>query len=205
MTFHGARQHVVQTVTQGEWFTYVDLKDTYFHIPITPPSHHRKFLRFAYLGHPWQFRVLPFELSLSTRVFTRCVAVALAPLLPFLDNRLVGARIGFSLPTGPEGKHRKELPQSTIFIGVALNTLTMNACPSSQRVDSIFHLLYCRDKSLPLVMFQRLLGKLMSISAVVPLGLLSLCPLQRWLDSFHLDARQHIHEKTRCHGGASLP
>ena len=68
---------VRRVILQGEWFTLVDLQDAYFHVPIVP--HHRQFLRFAYQGHHYQFRVLPFGLSLSPRVFTRCVAAALAP------------------------------------------------------------------------------------------------------------------------------
>ena len=39
------------------------------------------------------------------------------------------------------------------------------------------------------VLYMRLSGKLMAAATVVPLGLLSLRPLQRWLNSFHLDAK----------------
>ncbi|XP_061590634.1 uncharacterized protein LOC133456195 [Cololabis saira] len=59
---------------------------------------HQRFLRFAYQDRHYQFRVLPFGLSLSPRVFTRCVAAALAPLqaqgmkvLPYLDDWLICA------------------------------------------------------------------------------------------------------------------
>ena len=81
---------------RGEWFTSIDLNDTYFHVPIAP--HHTQFLRFAFQGRHFQFRVLPFGLSLSPRVFTRCVAAALSPLqsrgmkiLPYLDDWLICA------------------------------------------------------------------------------------------------------------------
>ena len=35
-------------VREGDWFTSLDLKDAYFHIPVRPA--HRKFLRFAFMG-----------------------------------------------------------------------------------------------------------------------------------------------------------
>ena len=69
---------VLSSVSEGEWFTLVDLKDAYFHVPIHPL--HRRFLRFAFGNREYEFRVLPFGLSLSPRVFTRVVAAVLAPL-----------------------------------------------------------------------------------------------------------------------------
>ena len=59
----------LRVVARGEWFTTVDLRDAYFHVPIAP--RHQHFLRFAFRGRHFQFRVLPFGLSLSPRVFTR--------------------------------------------------------------------------------------------------------------------------------------
>ena len=114
----------LRVVTQGEGFATVDLRDAYFHLPIA--SHHRRFLRFAFQGQHYQFRVLPFGLSLSPRVFTRVVAAALAPLqaqgvkvLPCLDDWLVaipassgpgyGAPLVSRSPVGPESEHREEL------------------------------------------------------------------------------------------------
>ncbi|KAI2645959.1 Retrovirus-related Pol polyprotein from transposon 17.6 [Labeo rohita] len=46
-----------------------------------------KFLRFAFRGEAYQYRVLPFDLALSPRTFTKCVDAALVPL------RLQGIRI----------------------------------------------------------------------------------------------------------------
>ncbi len=85
---------VLQAVRQQHWFTSIDLKDAYFYVPITPQ--HRQFLRFAFQDQVYLFRVLPFGLSLSPRVFTRCMAEALAPIqakglqvLPYLDDWLL--------------------------------------------------------------------------------------------------------------------
>lgn len=65
-------EEMIQALSHGEWVTTIDLKDAYFHIPIA--EHHWRFLRFAFQGKHFQFRVLPFGLSLSPRVFTRVVA-----------------------------------------------------------------------------------------------------------------------------------
>lgn len=87
---------VMQAIRAGEWFTSLDLKDAYFHVPICPE--HRPFLRFAFQGQAFQFQVLPFGLSLAPRVFTRVISAALAPLqlrgikiLPYLDDWLICA------------------------------------------------------------------------------------------------------------------
>lgn len=87
--------------------------------------------------------------------------------------------------------------QVTTFIGLSLDSRTMTACPSPHRVDDILGLLllFQGGRRLPYRMFLRLLGKLTSIAAVVPLGLLLLRPLQRWLNSFHLDAKRHGHRR----------
>ncbi|XP_034001039.1 uncharacterized protein LOC117494304 [Trematomus bernacchii] len=210
---------VLRTVARGEWFTSVDLKDAYFHVPIVP--HHRQFLRFAFRGRHFQFRVLPFGLSLSPRVFTSCVAAALSPLqsqgmkiLPYLDDWLICApsRLQSTQDTALLLSHVARLglrvnmekiclnpSQSLTFIGVALDTVTMRACPSAQRLDDILQLLplFKRGRSLAYILFLRLLGKLTAASTVVPLGLLSLRPLERWLNGLHLDPKLHRHRKIR--------
>ncbi|KAK1874763.1 DNA gyrase subunit A [Dissostichus eleginoides] len=70
---------------------------------------------------------------------------------------------------------------------------------SPRRVDDIFHLLpiFSLGKMVPYIQFLRLLGGLTAASAVVPLGLLSLRPMQMWLNSLHLDAKWHRHRKVR--------
>lgn len=84
-----ATAEVLRVLAPRKRCMLVDLKDAYFHVPIAP--YHQQFLRFA-------FPVLPFGLSLSPRVFSRCVATALALLqaawlkvLPYLGNWVVCA------------------------------------------------------------------------------------------------------------------
>ncbi len=79
------------------WFTSVDLKDVYFHIAIAP--HHRRFLRLIFQSRSYQFRVLPFGLSHSPRVFKCVIQVTLEPLqregiliLPYLEDWLLCTR-----------------------------------------------------------------------------------------------------------------
>ncbi len=53
-------------------------------------AQHRKFLRFAFGGEAYQYRVLPFGLALSPRTYTKCMDAALTPGHPHfkLQRRL---------------------------------------------------------------------------------------------------------------------
>ncbi len=84
-------------VRPQDWFAAIDLKDAYFHVLILPC--HRPFLRFAFEGRAYQYKVLPFGLSLSPRVFTKVAEAALVPLreqgvriLNYLDDWLILAQ-----------------------------------------------------------------------------------------------------------------
>ncbi|KAL0163506.1 hypothetical protein M9458_039259, partial [Cirrhinus mrigala] len=87
-------KHILTCVRVQDWFVAIDLKDTYFHVSILP--RHRPFLRFAFEGRAYQYKVLPFGLSLSPRVFTKVAEAALSPLrergiriLNYLDDWLI--------------------------------------------------------------------------------------------------------------------
>ncbi len=58
-----AHRHMIKCIQPQDWFSAIDLKDAYFHVSILP--RHRLFLRFAFEGRAWQYKVLPFGLSLS--------------------------------------------------------------------------------------------------------------------------------------------
>lgn len=214
LRFHMLRTtDVLQAITQGDWFTSVDLKDAYFHVPVTP--RHRPFLRFAFEGQAYQFRVLPFGLSLAPRTFTRCVAAALAPLqargiriLPYLDDWLVCAPtqeqahsdtsllLRHVLQLGLTVNYAKSslIPsQQVTFIGIVLNSLTMSATPSPQRVDDVVRLVsqVRQRQRLSFGLLLQLMGKMTAMSSVIPLGLLYLRPIQIWINNLHLNPKLH--------------
>ena len=204
---------VFQSVAANDWFTSIDLKDAYFHVPIAPQ--HRQFLRFAFEGRAYQFRVLPFGLSLSPRVFTRFVAAALAPLqakgmriLPYLDDWLLlaSSRRKVLGDTAALLDHVTQLGmtvnvakscliprQDVVFIGMAIDSVTMRVRPSPRRVDDIVGLVsqFRGRSSVTYGLLLRLLGMLIAASALVPLGLLSLRPLQVWSNALGLDPERH--------------
>ena len=178
-------------------------KDAYFHISILPC--HRKFLRFAFGGEAYQYRVLPFGLALSPRTFTKCMDAALAPLrlqgirvLNYIDDWLILAKsydmavrhrdvvlahircLGLRLNT----KKSVSTPsQRTMFLGVVWDSTTMRAQMSPARVGSI-QAMVSRVKlghNLTVKQFQVLLGHMAAASSVIPSGLLHMRPLQWWL------------------------
>ncbi|KAL0147994.1 hypothetical protein M9458_056721, partial [Cirrhinus mrigala] len=146
----------------ADWFAAIDLKDAYFHVLILP--RHRPFLRFAFEGRAYQYKVLPFGLALSV---ARFVVRAQAP----------GASASQSF--GASGQLGKEqaLPCAE------LDPVNMMARFTEKRVQSVLSCLSLIRHStvVPLKIFQRLLGHMAAAAAVTPLGLLHMRPLQHWL------------------------
>ena len=88
-----ARQFL-NSVSLGMWFTSIDLTDAFQHIAIH--ATHRKFLRFAFGGTAYECLILPFDLALSPRCFTKTLEAALTPLraqgiriLAYLDDMAI--------------------------------------------------------------------------------------------------------------------
>ncbi len=198
-------RRMIKCIQPQDWFAAIDLKDAYFHASILP--RHRPFLRFAFEGRAWQYRVLPFGLSLSPRVFTKVVEGALTPLrevgvriLNYLDDWLILAQSREQL-----GDHRdlvlrhlsqlglrvnweksKLSPVQRIsFLGVEFDSVSMTACLTEERAQAVLNCLssFRGRNVVPLKQFQRLLGHMASAAAVTPLGLLHMRPLQHWLHS----------------------
>ncbi|KAL0187220.1 hypothetical protein M9458_018890, partial [Cirrhinus mrigala] len=194
---------VVSQIRSEDWFVMIDLKDTYFHVSILPQ--HRKFLRFAFSGKAYQYRVLPFGLALSPRTFTKCVDASLAPLrlrgiriLNYIDDWLILAQSEHMAVQHRDVvlAHMKELGlrlnakksvlsplQRTTYLGVVWDSTMMQARLSPARIDSILTAVtrVKEGRSLTVKQFQRLLGLMAAASNVVPFGLLYMRPLQWWL------------------------
>ncbi|KAL0153391.1 hypothetical protein M9458_051310 [Cirrhinus mrigala] len=193
-------KHMLTCVRTQDWFMAIDLKDAYFHVSILP--RHRPFLRFAFEGRAYQYKVLPFVLSLSPRAFTKVAEAALDPLrelgiriLNYLDDWLILAHswdlvcahrdvvlnhlAQLGLQVNWE-KSKLSPVQRISFLGVELDSVSMTVPERGQSVLRCAATLKC-GSTVPLKQVQRLLGHIASSAAVTPLGLRNMRPLQHWL------------------------
>jgi len=60
---------VCNLINKGDYMTSIDLQDAFLHVLIHSSLH--KYLQFHWKGKQYQFRVLPFGLSLAPFVFTK--------------------------------------------------------------------------------------------------------------------------------------
>ncbi|KAL0168633.1 hypothetical protein M9458_036855, partial [Cirrhinus mrigala] len=193
-------KRMLTCIRRQDWFAAIDLKDAYFHVLILP--RHRPFLRFALEGRAYQYKVLPFGLSLSLRVFTKVTEAALSPLwrmgiriLNYLDDWLLIAHSRdllcehrdlvlrhlshLGLQVNRE-KSKLSPVQRISFLGVELDSVNMTARLTNERAQSVLNCLnsFRHKTAAPLKTFQRLLGHMAAAAAVTPLGLLHMRPLQ---------------------------
>ena len=202
---------LVRSLRQNDWFTSIDLKDAYFHIPIYPP--HRKFLRFGFRGRVYEYTVLPFGMSLSPRVFVKCTEAALAPLrrrglrvASYIDDWLLSADsaqealvntmrlVSHMTSLGFTVNREKSVmvpSQSMEFIGIALDSVSYTARLSPARVDAFLQCiaLFKRGCKLPFRTCLRMSGLMASAISLVRLGRLHMRPFQRWVGSLRVPTR----------------
>ncbi len=155
------QKRIFGCIRPQDWFAAIDLKDAYFHVSILP--RHRPFLRFVFEGRANQYKVLPFGLSLSPRVFTKVVEAALVPLrergvciLNYLDDWLILAqscdqlcahrdlvlrhlsRLGLRV----NWEKSKLMPTQRIsFLGMELDSVSQTACLTHERAQSVLNCL----------------------------------------------------------------
>ncbi len=148
---------IMSQIRAGDWFVTINLKDAYFHIQVI--YCHRNFLRFAFGGKAYRYKVLPFGLALAPRTFIKCMDAALAPLrlqgihiLSYLDDWLILAhsrelvsqhrdvlrRHILSLVLRMNAKKSVLIPsQQTVFLGVHLDSIQMQARLSPARISTL--------------------------------------------------------------------
>ncbi|XP_038128389.1 uncharacterized protein LOC119774782 [Cyprinodon tularosa] len=204
---------LLRLVRPNDWFSSVDLKDAYFHIPIYPP--HRQYLRFAFQGVCYEYGVLPFGLSLSPRVFIRCTEAAVAPLrrrgirlAVYLDDWLLLAQseqearvhthivtthlmdLGFVI--NMEKSHLSPT-QEICFLGLSLRSVPFTARLSEERVTTFRACLaqFRLHRSVQFRLCLRLLGVMASAILVIRLGRLHMRNFQRWVASLRMDPVRH--------------
>ena len=181
-----------ESIRQGDWATSLDLKDAYFHIPIH--RNYRKFLRFIWNDRIFQFRSLPFGLSLAPWIFTK-VTRELAILARsrgirlrmYLDDWLTLASsqplasshtrevldLTLSLGFLPNWEKSALNPsQQFIYLGMAFDTVTFTVRPAPARLDKFRALrnLLLDAQSASARVLTSLLGQMESLAPLVPLG-----------------------------------
>ena len=114
--------HSIQTALQpGEWTFQIDIKDAYLHIPVHRDF--RKYLRFTVGTEVYQFKTLPFGLSVAPKIFTE----TLRPVLGLLRSRGIKIHaylddwLGRALSQLLANHHGKEVTQLLMYLGWVVN------------------------------------------------------------------------------------
>ncbi len=189
------QKRIFECVRPRDWFAAIDLKDAYFHVSILP--RHRPFLRFAFEGRAYQYKVLPFGLALSPRVFTKVVEGALVPMreqgiriLNYLDDWLILAQSREQLCEHRDlvlshlsqlglqvnwEKSKLAPVQRISFLGMELDSVEQSARLTEERAQSVLNCLntFRGRTAVPLKLFQRLLGHMAAAAGSNPARLAS--------------------------------
>ena len=192
-----------RSIQRGDWATSVDLKDAYFHIGINHLD--RKWLRFTWRTNTFQYRVLPFGLSLSPWAFTKVVKDLIifmrsqgVRMHAYLDDWLIlasskeecqlhtdllthrAASLGFIL-----NQEKSDLTPSQQFtyLGMQFDTVNYTVQPSLARRESLLSQIQslCLRRTSTARKIASALGKMVSMADLLPLGRLHKRPLQRAL------------------------
>ena len=194
-------QTIRKEVKLGDWACSLDLKDAYYHIQIN--KNDRKWLRFAWKGLIYQYKVLPFGLSLSPWAFTRLVKdllekcrvqktrlhtyiddwLVLAPNRALCQNqtsslRSLASNLGFVVN---EEKSELTPSQNFTYLGMVFDTLDQTVSPTPARLSALKDLLHSllAHRQSTARRLSKALGMMESLSSLLPLGRLHKRPLQR--------------------------
>ncbi len=218
---------IMSQIQGGDWFVTIDLKHPYFHIQVI--QRHRRFLRFAFGGKAYQYKVLPFGLALAPRTFTKCMDAALAPLrlqgirvLNYLDDWLILAhsrelvsrhrdivlRHIHSLGLRMNAKKSVLLSsQRTLFLGVHLDSIQMQARLAPARISNFTACLarFKLGRHVSVGSCRRRLGLMPAASPVLPLRLLHLRPFLWWMKELRLHPTVPANRLIRVSRSCSRP
>ncbi|XP_046546636.1 uncharacterized protein LOC124256714 [Haliotis rubra] len=187
---------------KGDFIISLDLQDAYLHIPIHPD--HRKYLRFTFKGHHFQWKVLRFGISMAPWLLTR-VTKSISSLLhsrgvtseSYIDNDIQAQQDPIVLEIHREftikplkqlgwllNYEKSELtPTRRLqFIGAVFDTEQAMLFVPQDRWTKIQRLVpLALDHPRTLRQWQELLGVLTSAQALTYRGQLQLRPLQLFL------------------------
>ena len=192
----------------GDWFTKVDIKDAFTHVPMWPPE--MPYLVFRWGGRLYRYRTMPFGLSTAPRTFTKLLRPIAAflrakgvRLVVYIDDILLmaGSReessqhtrwllellsyLGF-LVNWPKSVLE---PTTTIeFLGFVLDSQKMLIALPPNKLKSLRHRvgLALEAASLPLRSLASLVGTLnASAMAVMPTRLRTRALLRDKIDALH--------------------
>ncbi|CAL8255593.1 unnamed protein product [Boreogadus saida] len=135
--------------------------------------------------------------SLSHLMLALSTSLQQAAVEPSTQHLSDASLQAFALMSSELGRVMSTLVQTRRQVWLAQSPLT-EACRKALRaVPVVPGELFGAGRSLLFIQFLQLLGKLAAASAVVPLGLLSLRPLQMWLNSLPLDAKWHRQRRVK--------
>ncbi|XP_070173457.1 uncharacterized protein [Littorina saxatilis] len=188
-----------------DWVTSIDLTDAYFHILMHRSD--RKWLRFLWDDRVFQFRALPFGLSLAPWIFTMIVRQLCAlvrqqgiRLRVYLDDWLVLNQLEslcdqhtrIVLQTARDlcfsvnqGKSDLVPSQQFTYLGMVFDTRAWTVCPAQRRIDKLQDLVRSLSslRHAPVRVLASLQGQMESMSTLIPLGRVHKRPFQAFLNS----------------------
>ena len=201
-----SNRSIRSAIHTGIWTTSLDLTDAYFHIPIAPKF--RKFLRFVWNKKVYAFKAMPFGLSTAPLTFTRVFQTVTSYLHTrsvfihsYLDDSLLRnqspslleehthlvIRLLLDLGFLISWKKSEIIPsQDFVFLGEHYRTDLGLVLPPEEKILNLFQQVnnLGHFQTVPVRQLLRLIGFMISLMDLIPLGRLHIRPLQWYLMEF---------------------